>query len=73
MKKPQTCLIAFGAEISLRLTIFCVAASLYKLGRIDECEVTLEKAYHLIRNCFSNVRWKKWRDVRIGEYRNAYE
>lgn len=60
-------------DVSKGLTMVCIAACLYKLGRIGECEETLDKAYRLIRDCFSDAQWKKLKDIRMGEYRRVYE
>ncbi|MBQ8881655.1 MAG: tetratricopeptide repeat protein [Oscillospiraceae bacterium] len=59
--------------ISKGITIVSIAACLYKLGRIGECDEALDKAYHLIRDCFSDAQWEKWKYLRMGEYRRVYE
>ena len=51
----------------------CIAACLYKLGRIGEGEEILDKAYHLIRDCFSDAQWEKQKDFYMGEFRRVYE
>ena len=55
------------------VTMVCIAACLYKLGRIGEGEEILDKAYHLIRDCFSDAQWEKQKDFYMGEFRRVYE
>ena len=59
-------------KVSQGLITVSIAACLYKLGRINECDTALDKAYHLIRGCFNDDTWKKCKELRMKEFRNLY-
>ena len=50
-----------------------IAACLYKLGRNDECDAALARAYNLIRGCYTDEQWNKWGEKRLEDYRAVYE
>lgn len=50
-----------------------IAACLYKLGRDDECDAALARAYNLIRGCYTDEQWNKWGEKRLEDYRAVYE
>ena len=49
-----------------------VAACLFRLGRVTECEETLDKAYHLVRDGYSDELWKQCKEIRHRELRRLY-
>ena len=48
------------------------AGCLYKLGRLEECDAMMDRAYHLIRDYYSDELWEKCKDQRMKEYRAVY-
>jgi transcriptional regulator with XRE-family HTH domain len=50
-----------------------IAACLYKLGRNDDCDAALARAYNLIRGCYTDEQWNKWGEKRLEDYRAVYE
>ena len=50
-----------------------IAACLYRLGRTDECDAMLDKAYRTIREGYSDEWWETCKDIRIAEYRKWYD
>ncbi len=70
---PREYSLLQGPEIAQGLTMINIAGCLYKLGRLDECDKTLDKAYHLIRDCHSDDEWNKWGELRMKEYREVYK
>ncbi len=49
-----------------------VAACLFRLGRTAECEETLDKAYHLVRDHYSDDIWEKCKEIRHRELKRLY-
>ena len=59
-------LVSTIAVLAQGLAMINVAGCLYKLGRIDECDVALDKAYHLIRDCHDDNAWNKGFGLRFS-------
>ena len=70
---PREYALLQGADIPRGLTMVNIAACLYRLGRVDECDTTLDKAYRMIREAYSDELWEKCKDIRIAEYRKWYD
>ncbi len=61
------------ADISQGITRIQVAAALWKLGRTDECDAMLGKAYRLIRDCWTDEEWERWGHRYLeNDYRGCY-
>lgn len=53
-------------------SVIRMAACLYKLGRLNECDKALDEAYHILRNGIDDEIWEKYSDSYIRDYRNVY-
>ena len=62
-----------GGGVGEVLGIGLLAACLYKLGRNDDCDAALARAYNLIRGCYTDEQWNKWGEKRLEDYRAVYE
>ncbi|MBQ7929406.1 MAG: helix-turn-helix transcriptional regulator [Clostridia bacterium] len=54
------------------LCVLAAAGCLYKLGRLEECDAMMERAYHLIRDYYNDELWEKCKEQRMKEYRAVY-
>ena len=70
---PNEYALLQGPDAPRGLTMVNIAACLYRLGRIEECDTTLEQAYRMIREAYSDEFWEKCKDIRIAEYRKWYD
>lgn len=48
------------------------AGCLHKLGRLEECDAMMDRAYHLVRDDYSDALWKECKEQRMKEYRAVY-
>jgi len=69
---PQEYALLQGPYVSEGLARLAAAGCLYKLGRPEECDTMMERAYHLIRDCYSDELWEKCKEQRMKEYRAVY-
>lgn len=70
---PREYALLQGPDIPRGLTMVNIAACLYRLGRIEECDATLDRAYRMIREAYSDESWETCKDIRIAEYRKWYD
>ena len=59
-----------GSEVSLGITMVRIAACYFRMNRIEECDVALDKAYQLIRDRFNDETWESYHG--IEHYRRPY-
>ena len=69
---PQEYALLQGPHIPQGYALVGVAACHFRLGRIAECEETLEKAYHLVRDYYSDELWEMCKEQRHIELRRLY-
>ena len=69
---PREYALLQGPYVTEGLTRIAIAGCLYKLGRIEECDAALDKAYHLIRDCYDDDSWENCKEQRVKEYREVY-
>ena len=61
-----------GPYVPEGLARLAAAGCLYKLGRLEECDAMMDRAYHLIRDCYNDALWEKCKEQRMKEYRLVY-
>jgi len=54
------------------LARLAAAGCLYKLGRLEECDAMMDRAYNLIRDCYDDNTWEECKEQRMKEYRAVY-
>ncbi len=69
---PEEYSLLQDEHISRGFAVICKAACLYKLGRLDECDTEIEKAHHLVRDCYSDEAWQGWAKGVADGYKNLY-
>ena len=69
---PDEYALLQGPGPSEGLARLAAAGCLYKLGRLEECDAMMERAYHLIRDCYDDALWEKCKEQRMKEYRWVY-
>ena len=69
---PDEYALLQGPGVKEGLVRLAAAGCLYKLGRQEECDVMMERAYHLIRDCYDDDSWEKRKELRMKEYRAVY-
>ena len=61
-----------GPYVAEGLARLASAGCLYKLGRLEECDVMIKRAYHLIRDFYDDSIWERCKEQRLKEYRAVY-
>lgn len=61
-----------GPYVAEGLARLASAGCLYKLGRLEECDVMIKRAYHLIRDFYDDSIWERCKEQRLKEYREVY-
>ena len=69
---PREYALLQSEHVPRGLTMVKIAACLYRLGRADECDDMLDRAYHMIRDCYSDDLWERCKEIRMNEYRKYY-
>ena len=69
---PREYALLQGPYVTEGLTRIAIAGCLYKLGRIEECDAALDKAYHLIRDYYDDDSWESCKEQRMKEYSEVY-
>ena len=61
-----------GGKTRQAIYMLRVAACLYKLGRLEECDAELERSYSLFRGCFVGDNDARFKGL-LRQYREVYE
>jgi len=69
---PDEYALLQGPGPSEGLARLAAAGCLYKLGRLEECNAMMDRAYHLIRDCYDDALWERCKEQRMKEYRAVY-
>ena len=69
---PDEYALLQGPYVSQGLCVLAAAGCLYQLGRLEECDAALDKAWHLIRDYYSDDEWEWRKEQRMKEYRWVY-
>ncbi len=69
---PDEYALLQGPYVPEGLARLAAAGCLYKLGRLEECDAMMDRAYHLIRDCYDDALWEKCKEQRMKEYRWVY-
>ena len=69
---PDEYALLQGPGPSEGLARLAAAGCLYKLGRPEECDAMMDRAYHLIRDCYDDALWERCKEQRMKEYRWVY-
>ena len=70
---PREYALLQSEHVPRGLTMVNIAACLYRLGKTEECDAMLDKAYRMIREAYSDEWWEKCKDIRMDEYRKWYD
>jgi len=60
-----------GGKMKQSFYMVCVAACLYKLGRLEECDAELDNSYTIFRGCFDKDEVVKFEGL-LRQYRELY-
>jgi len=69
---PKEYALLQGPYVPEETARLAAAGCLYKLGRLEECDAMIDRAYHLIRDYYDDNLWEKCKEQRMKEYRAVY-
>ena len=69
---PKEYALLQGPHIPEGTARLAAAGCLHKLGRLEECDAMIERAYHLIRDWCDDATWERGKERWMKDYRSIY-